>query len=1185
MTFENGTSFPADRDNPRGSRSLFRARDFLRRGRQRWSHLRRFAYRVWRNRWFRRTVLTLGSLFGITALAALALWWRLGNGPIELDLATPWLASAIEENFGTKHTVTVGGTQIERDETGRTALRLRDIVVRDAEGNVVASAPKAEVGLSGSSILTGQVRAESLNLVGAEMAVRIETNGQVTVFAGPNSKPIASTKANVPPPRNETTPVDPVRSALESAGAAITFIDGLGASGLDGHDLRELGLKNGNLTVDDQRTGKQWTFSNIAIGLTRPKTGGVIFRLASETTDRPWQISAALRPLDGGVRAVGIEARKVSMRDLLFALRVKEDAVESDLPLSASLRAEFNSSGVLQSTRGQIVAETGFIRDPTNQEAQVNIDHADIRFTWDDQRRSLVVPFQIQANGTQLTLVGRVEPGEQAGQWKLDVSRGDPVIDPVIFSPNAGDSAEGGFALNRVSIRGRFDAARQRADLDQADLGRNDVRPDYNVGVAISGNYDYSTAEPRVAFGIAGTRMPVAVLKRLWPMFISTPVRLWVETHIAAGIVERSVVAANLPVGALFDPAVPLPDEGLSVDVETTGTTLRPIEKLPAIRDADLAIHVTGRSANVALGRGTIEVGPGRRLSIVGGTFEVPDTHPDGAPSTARFRIDGSLPAAATLLATEPLRSVAGIVIDPNTSRGTLSAQTTLNVLLTRNEKTPPPEYSVAIDLANFAADRVLMGQKIEAQSLRVNANSAGYQIKGDVKINGIAGALDYRKAAGEADADLSLLTTLDEPSRRKLGIDFGPSVTGSIPVKLTGRVGSDDKPSRVNVDADFTAAKIDNLLPGWNKPPGKATRATFALTKDPKFTRFDDLTIDGQGMLAKGAIELDAAGDITSANFPVFGLSDGDRATLKVERGADNVMRVTMRGDVYDGRTFVKSSLAGSSTSAKGKQIDADLDIKVAAVIGHNGEVLRGLDLKLSRRGGHIRNFVLNAKIGRDTPLIGDIRPRPRDRAPVVYVETEDAGSLFRFTDTYPRIFGGQMWIAMDPPSQDNTNQLGQINIRNFAVRGEPALERVTSGAPNPNLKSNVDFTELRADFTRQPGRMLIREGVVRGTTVGATIDGQIDYTRDEIRMRGTFVPLYAINNMFGQIPIVGLFLGGGSNEGLLGITYEATGSPSSPRIAVNPISAVAPGLLRKLIPGPGMFDPNGPIQQQPTR
>ena len=58
--------------------------------------------------------------------------------------------------------------------------------------------------------------------------------------------------------------------------------------------------------------------------------------------------------------------------------------------------------------------------------------------------------------------------------------------------------------------------------------------------------------------------------------------------------------------------------------------------------------------------------------------------------------------------------------------------------------------------------------------------------------------------------------------------------------------------------------------------------------------------------------------------------------------------------------------------------------------------------------------------------------------------------------------------------------------------------------------------------------------------------------------------MPLYGLNNMFGQIPIVGLFLGGG-NEGIFGITYEVTGSTGNPRPIVNPISAIAPGLLRK--------------------
>jgi hypothetical protein len=283
------------------------------------------------------------------------------------------------------------------------------------------------------------------------------------------------------------------------------------------------------------------------------------------------------------------------------------------------------------------------------------------------------------------------------------------------------------------------------------------------------------------------------------------------------------------------------------------------------------------------------------------------------------------------------------------------------------------------------------------------------------------------------------------------------------------------------------------------------------------------------------------------------------------------------MRGDIYDGRNFVKSSMSGATADKnKPKQVDLDLDVKLGTVAGHNGETLRGLDLKMSRRGGHIRTFAMASKIGRDTPLNGDLRVRSRDSHQVIFFETDDAGALFRFTDMYPRMYGGQMWVAMDPPTQEQTPQIGTLFIRRFAVRGEPALEKVVSGAPNAAGTVGVDFSEMRADFTRFPGKMSVRDGVVRGPLVGATVEGNIDYSRDEVHLRGTFVPFYGLNNMFGQIPIVGLFLGGGNKEGLLGITYEAVGPPSAPRITVNPVSAIAPGLLRKFIPSPGTFDPN---------
>jgi hypothetical protein len=77
------------------------------------------------------------------------------------------------------------------------------------------------------------------------------------------------------------------------------------------------------------------------------------------------------------------------------------------------------------------------------------------------------------------------------------------------------------------------------------------------------------------------------------------------------------------------------------------------------------------------------------------------------------------------------------------------------------------------------------------------------------------------------------------------------------------------------------------------------------------------------------------------------------------------------------------------------------------------------------------------------------------------------------------------------------------------------------------------------------------------------------IDYADDEVHLRGTLIPLYGANNLLGQLPIVGLFLGG-EKEGLVGVTYEVVGKPAGPVLHVNPLSALAPGLLRKVFEFP---------------
>jgi hypothetical protein len=191
------------------------------------SHLR-LKSKLWRRAGIAGGVFVLAVAIGLGLL-----WWRLNSGPIGLNIATPWITAAIKENFGANHDVHVGGTILERDQAGRTAVRVVDVVVRDPDGTIVLSAPRAEVGISGSSLLTGRPRAASIKLVGTELSVRIAPDGQFTLLSA-NERPM-SASTDAPTPVSAT----PVAAAVEAQsksflgsgpknfGALLAWIDSL----------------------------------------------------------------------------------------------------------------------------------------------------------------------------------------------------------------------------------------------------------------------------------------------------------------------------------------------------------------------------------------------------------------------------------------------------------------------------------------------------------------------------------------------------------------------------------------------------------------------------------------------------------------------------------------------------------------------------------------------------------------------------------------------------------------------------------------------------------------------------------------------------------------------------------------------------------------------------------------------
>src|SRR5947209_13083686 len=339
----------------------------------------------------RRLLIGSGAVAAAAIVSCGVVWWQLSYGPVAIDLVTPWLTSAIEERLGGQHRIEVGGTMLERDEVGRSALRLRDIVVRDAQGTVVASAPKAEVGISGLSLLSGRVQTERLSLIGAEMALRIEPGGQINILAGAGKPALAvapaitnsiASAAMAAPNANDQSRLPPVEVTGDPLTGILAWIDRLDSFGLDGGRLSEIGLKDCTLVVDDQRSGKRWSFEHINPSLTRPQEGGVAFAVNSTGADGLWSLTATVTPKPDGRRMIETVIRDVSPKDLMLALRHSEGHFSADVPLSAVIRAESERDGRLQLLEGRILAGAGYFGSRDDPDSRIHIDEAQLNLRW-----------------------------------------------------------------------------------------------------------------------------------------------------------------------------------------------------------------------------------------------------------------------------------------------------------------------------------------------------------------------------------------------------------------------------------------------------------------------------------------------------------------------------------------------------------------------------------------------------------------------------------------------------------------------------------------------------------------------------------------------------------------------------------------------------------------------------------
>ncbi|MFI4997371.1 MAG: AsmA-like C-terminal domain-containing protein, partial [Hyphomicrobiales bacterium] len=305
----------------------------------------------------------------------------------------------------------------------------------------------------------------------------------------------------------------------------------------------------------------------------------------------------------------------------------------------------------------------------------------------------------------------------------------------------------------------------------------------------------------------------------------------------------------------------------------------------------------------------------------------------------------------------------------------------------------------------------------------------------------------------------------------------------------------------------------------------------------------------------------------------------------VEVTRGEGNVFKTAVRGGAIDLRPYIKTFMSGAQADTQ----DTDLDLKAASAIGFGDEKGTGLDLHMSRRGQGLTDFRFGGRVGHGE-VSGTLS---REGRPLITIETGDAGAFLRFMDLYRHMSLGTMVLRLTPSVG---SQAGAVSIRDFSLRNEEALGRIFAAAPQqgsasdsnpghiaPLVAAEVQFNRMQASFVRNAGRLDIKEALIVGNQAGITVSGLLDFAKNSQNLTGTFVPAYGLNNVFSKVPLFGPLLGGGSNEGLLGVNFRVTGSLTQPEVTVNPLSAITPGFLRKLfdIGGPGARD--GPNAQAP--
>lgn len=1080
---------------------------------------------------------------------------RLAEGPIALDMLRGPFANALAARMGDDYVAEVGPLALEDSDHGP-RIAMQGFSLKDPQGRTIIAAPKADVSIDPLALLWGRVSPRRLELMELELRLSVLPNGSVALSIG--SEPIVLTGGKKAAGDSGVQPNGvPDGDVMLALGEALkTLLDTAMRDNSPAGVLKRVGVSRGHLVFDDQSTRQQTRFEDFELDFDRAQDSAALLVSARGPSGR-WRAEALANGRKGEMRTLDISLTNFTLKDLQLIAGVRDPGFDFTMPVSSQLNVTLGTDHQLTAASGRFATGSGtFVLDDKDHQP-VHIDQIEGTFEWNassrrfDLNRTLMI-----AGETRFAIAGAVTPPPAGSNaWHI-VGR---TIERSVWGAEGPNQKP--VYVDRSQFDARYVPIERRLLLDRLEL----VGPDLNLATSADAQLTPEGISLRLT-GKAGKMSALAAL-RVWPTPVAPRLRAWFTRALQAGTLEDGSLWLD------FDPAtmkalqqdLQPPDDKLRVNFRLSGVTLVAVTGLPPFLNLDGTGVVTGRTANFVATRGLMDVS-GQKLNLVEASVSVPDTQLKPAPASINMRMNGPLEAVADLFERDRLKPFAQVPIDAASVKGHIDGSIAVDLKLADEIKPDDTRVRASAALTNFSVDKLVGTEKLEAGSLNLTAERGLLRATGQGRLFGAPATIELRKQL-DTPTQAIIGMTLDDAARSKLGLNFGQTLTGQIGAKMTAALGQQDKP-RAQVEIDFTRANIDNLLPGLVKPAGRPAKASFILINDLAGPDLENFVFESGTAYAKGTIELDPIGGMERLKLSQVRLSAGDDMQIIAEQSKD-ILKLSITGKAVDAKPFLRLLTTGTAPRAgSGPSKDFDVDLKANNVIGYNNQSATNVTLRMGRRAGQIRIFTLNGKFGKDIVTGSVVRMQ---NEPQISIATNDGGALLSFFDFYKRMEGGRLQFT----AQLSDGEIdGTVNVQNFVIRNEPALRRLVSEGVAQRDRSGqmkIDttaaaFTKLQLSFTRGQGRIELRDGVIYGPESGSTIEGTLDTVYDRVNMTGTFVPAYGLNNFFSKIPLFGVFLGGGANEGLFGINFRISGPATAPVLTINPLSALAPGFLRKI-------------------